>query len=34
MWNNIPRFRLPPRVLNEEIDMILDMGVDLRTGHP
>jgi len=34
MWNNIPQFRLPPRVLNEEIDMILDMGVDLRTGHP
>ena len=33
MWNNIPQFRLPPRVLNEEIDMILDMGVDLRTGH-
>jgi formate dehydrogenase (NADP+) beta subunit len=33
MWNNIPRFRLPPRVLDEEIDMILDMGVDLRTGH-
>ncbi len=34
MWNNIPQFRLPPRVLNEEIDMILDMGVDLKTGHP
>ena len=34
MWNNIPRFRLPPRVLNEEIDIILDMGVDLRTNHP
>ena len=34
MWNNIPQFRLPPRVLDEEIDMILDMGVDLRTGHP
>ena len=34
MWNNIPRFRLPPRVLNEEIDMILDMGADLRTNHP
>ncbi|CAN5212154.1 FAD-dependent oxidoreductase [soil metagenome] len=34
MWNNIPRFRLPPRVLNEEIDVILDMGVDLRTNHP
>ncbi len=33
MWNNIPQFRLPPRVLNEEIDYILDMGVDLRTGH-
>jgi NADPH-dependent glutamate synthase beta subunit-like oxidoreductase len=34
MWNNIPQFRLPPRVLNEEIDMILDMGVDLRCNHP
>src|SRR5688572_22613964 len=34
MWNNIPRFRLPPRVLDEEIGMILDMGVDLRCGHP
>jgi formate dehydrogenase beta subunit len=34
MWNNIPRFRLPPRVLNEEIDIILDMGVDLRCNHP
>ena len=34
MWNNIPRFRLPPRVLNEEIDMILDMGVELHTNHP
>ncbi len=33
MWNNIPQFRLPPSVLNSEIDMILDMGVDLRTGH-
>ena len=33
MWNNIPQFRLPPRVLNEEIDYILDMGVELRTGH-
>jgi len=33
MWNNIPQFRLPPRVLNQEIDMILDMGVDLRCGH-
>lgn len=34
MWNNIPQFRLPPRVLDEEIDMILDMGVDLRCNHP
>lgn len=34
MWNNIPRFRLPPEVLGEEIDMILDMGVDLRPDHP
>ncbi|MGI8619047.1 MAG: FAD-dependent oxidoreductase [Gemmatimonadaceae bacterium] len=34
MWNNIPRFRLPPRVLDEEIGMILDMGVNLRTNHP
>ncbi|MEX0891545.1 MAG: FAD-dependent oxidoreductase [Gemmatimonadota bacterium] len=30
MWNNIPKFRLPPAVLQEEIDYILDMGVDLR----
>ncbi|MEX2570483.1 MAG: FAD-dependent oxidoreductase [Gemmatimonadota bacterium] len=34
MWNNIPRFRLPPEVLTEEIDLILDMGVDLRCEHP
>ncbi|HEX2076362.1 MAG TPA: FAD-dependent oxidoreductase [Longimicrobium sp.] len=34
MWNNIPRFRLPPRVLDEEIGMILEMGVDLRCNHP
>ncbi len=34
MWNNIPRFRLPPRVLDEEIKIILDMGVDLRCNHP
>ncbi len=33
MWNNIPRFRLPPEVLDEEISIILDTGVDLRTGH-
>jgi formate dehydrogenase (NADP+) beta subunit len=34
MWSNIPQFRLPPRVLNEEIDMILGMGVDLRLNTP
>jgi formate dehydrogenase (NADP+) beta subunit len=34
MWNNIPRFRLPPEVLDEEIGIILDMGVDLRCNHP
>ena len=33
MRTNIPKFRLPPRVLDEEIDMILDMGVDLRLNH-
>jgi formate dehydrogenase (NADP+) beta subunit len=34
MWNNIPQFRLPPRVLDEEVNAILDMGVDLRCNHP
>ncbi|MEM7282272.1 MAG: FAD-dependent oxidoreductase [Pseudomonadota bacterium] len=34
MRTNIPRFRLPPKVLDEEIDMIVDMGVDLRLGTP
>ncbi len=33
MRTNIPKFRLPPRVLDQEIDYILDMGVDLRLGH-
>jgi NADPH-dependent glutamate synthase beta subunit-like oxidoreductase/ferredoxin len=30
MRTNIPAFRLPAHVLDEEIQMILDMGVDLR----
>ncbi len=30
MWHNIPKFRLPPAVLKEEIGFIIDMGVDLR----
>jgi NADPH-dependent glutamate synthase beta subunit-like oxidoreductase len=34
MWTNIPQFRLPPEVLFEEIDYILNMGVDLRLDSP
>ncbi|MGI9225919.1 MAG: FAD-dependent oxidoreductase [Woeseiaceae bacterium] len=34
MRTNIPRFRLPPKVLDEEIRYIIDMGVDLRLNHP
>jgi formate dehydrogenase (NADP+) beta subunit len=34
MRTNIPAFRLPPQVLDEEIDYILDMGVDLRLDTP
>jgi formate dehydrogenase (NADP+) beta subunit len=34
MRTNIPSFRLPHTVLNEEIGMILDMGVDLRLNTP
>ena len=33
MRTNIPKFRLPPKVLDEEVDMILDMGVDLRLNN-
>ncbi len=33
MRTNIPQFRLPPQVLDEEIDYILDMGVDLKMNH-
>jgi formate dehydrogenase (NADP+) beta subunit len=34
MRTNIPSFRLPASVLNDEIGMILDMGVDLKLNHP
>ena len=34
MRYNIPSFRLPPEVLDEEIGYIVDMGVDLRLGAP
>jgi len=34
MRTNIPQFRLPPKVLDEEIGYILDMNVDLKLSHP
>jgi NADPH-dependent glutamate synthase beta subunit-like oxidoreductase len=34
MRTNIPAFRLPGDVLDEEIDYIVDMGVDLRLSTP
>ena len=34
MRTNIPSFRLPHAVLNEEIAMITQMGVDLKLNHP
>ncbi len=33
MRTNIPAFRLPPEVLDEEIGYILDMGADLKLNH-
>jgi len=34
MRTNIPSFRLPATVLDEEMNYILDMGVDLRLSSP
>ncbi len=34
MRTNIPSFRLPASVLDEEMDYIIDMGADLRLGTP
>ena len=34
MRTNIPQFRLPPTVLDEEINYIVDMGVDVKMNHP
>jgi NADPH-dependent glutamate synthase beta subunit-like oxidoreductase/ferredoxin len=34
MLTNIPAFRLPGRVLQEEIGFIVDMGVDVRLNTP
>src|SRR6202035_4248759 len=33
MRSQIPRFRLPESVTDEECDLILDMGVETRFGH-
>jgi NADPH-dependent glutamate synthase beta subunit-like oxidoreductase len=33
MWTQIPRFRLPESVIDEETGYILDMGVDFRSGQ-
>ena len=33
MRTNIPQFRLPPKVLNEEIGYIIDMGAELKLNH-
>jgi NADPH-dependent glutamate synthase beta subunit-like oxidoreductase len=33
MRSNIPAFRLPAEILDEEIGVVVDMGVDLRLGH-
>ncbi len=33
MRTNIPQFRLPPAVLDEEIAYIVDMGADLKLNH-
>jgi len=34
MRTNIPQFRLPPTILDEEINYIVDMGVDVKLNHP
>jgi NADPH-dependent glutamate synthase beta subunit-like oxidoreductase/ferredoxin len=34
MRTNIPSFRLPAEVLDDEIGMILDMGVEIHYEHP
>jgi NADPH-dependent glutamate synthase beta subunit-like oxidoreductase len=34
MRTNIPAFRLPPKVLDEEIDMIVNLGAQMRYSSP
>ncbi len=33
MWTQIPRFRLPERVIDEEVGQILNLGVELRANQ-
>ncbi len=33
MRTNIPQFRLPPKILDEEIDYVVNMGVDVKMNH-
>jgi formate dehydrogenase (NADP+) beta subunit len=33
MWTQIPRFRLPESVIDEEVGYILGLGVELRSGE-
>ncbi len=33
MRTNIPQFRLPPKILDEEIGYVVDMGVDVKMNH-
>jgi formate dehydrogenase (NADP+) beta subunit len=33
MWTQIPRFRLPERVIDEEVGQVLGLGVEFRSGQ-
>jgi formate dehydrogenase beta subunit len=33
IWTQIPRFRLPESIIDEEVGLILDMGAECRFGH-
>jgi len=32
--SNIPKFRLPPKVIDEEFDVIVEQGINLHLNHP
>ena len=32
--SNIPKFRLPPEVIDEEFDVIIEQGINLHLNHP